>query len=610
MQEICEMIRDTEALAKEGKIEEALEVFLDTIDEYRPINEELADEAAFQMGWFLFEQYFYAESIETWRKLQSKGYHSEEISQLMEEAFLVPNTEEFQKIYEENLNKCKEQIHTREICSYGELPYAFIPVADGEYYLYERSSRQIGEKIIVNRKYSDDEILSGENAFDTIIFWKDWDYAEPIKTKQRSRKQMVCFLSNGTLPFAYLQLPEFGKLFENEWHIFGCLEDMQEFFHDHREASLPRLYQGIQGDAELFRKWIEAEHSFRCSPKGKDGRNVLLTIGIPSYNRGHRALENIKHLQKSSYDSEVEFLICDNCSQADVEGYQEIERLAEADSRITYYRFPEHPGGNISFAEVVNRAAGKFCCMLSDEDMIYLDNIWKYLFLIQKYGENLGFIKAAGEGYYRDNTNKYFEKGEKAFWEVFWTLNYLSGCIFSTDAHQELKLNELYGWFTEIGNPNPFAKSYPHNAAAMRCAIEKDIYTCGEMLFQEGKDENIQNIPGEKQMLDFARVDRRLQQLRGVTEFLNEWKNMLSPEVIKNSYMRAVGKVFMLVDLIRRQGRIVECDFQDAHDRILRASIEGIKELKVEVTDREYADIIALFSSWHMEYYEKSIEET
>lgn len=613
MQEICEIIRETEMLAKEGKLEQALELFLDAIDAYQPLNSKLADEVAFQMGWFLFEQQFYVESLETWKKLQNKGYRQKDISQIVEEAFLTSNEKEFQAIYGKNLEKYREQIHTSKSYGYGELPIRFLPVADGSYFLYDKNNGLIGGKISAAKlEISEDEIFDGENVFDTVVFWKDWDYEEPIKGKQRNRKQMACFLSEDAVPFSYLQLPEFGELFQGGWQIFDSLDGMKCFFHEHGELYLPRLYKGIQGDAELFREWIEEEHHYRCSKAGRNGRNILLTVGIPSFNRGHRALENIRHLQKLPYDSEVEFLVCDNCSTANTEGYREIERLAETDSRITYYRFPDKPGGNISFAETVNRASGKFCCMLSDEDLLCLENVWKYLYLFQKYGNDIGFVKAAGILYYHDNKNKYFEKGTEAFWEVFWSLNYLSGCIFATDAHRNLKLHELYGWHEgDIGNRNPFAKAYPHNAAAMRCSLEENVYTCKEVLFCEGKDEFSESKAnsGEKVMLGFARVDSRLLQLSGLVSFLNEWKELLAPDLIKQSYVRAVNKVFMLVDIIRQQGWIVECSFQDAHDRILRGVIEKIKELEADVSDKEYVYMIILFSKWYREYYRQSIEE-
>ncbi len=91
MQEINGIISSAEKLAREGQVGQALELFLDAIDRYQLIDGELADEIAFQMGWFLFGQNLYIESLETWKKLQEKGYRRETISQIVEEAFIEPN---------------------------------------------------------------------------------------------------------------------------------------------------------------------------------------------------------------------------------------------------------------------------------------------------------------------------------------------------------------------------------------------------------------------------------------------------------------------------------------------------------------------------------------
>lgn len=607
MRTISEIVEDAEELAQKGDIAQALEVFLDAIDAYQIQNSEMADEMAFQMGWFLFDQHFYQESVEIFKKLQEIGYHKEEIAEIVEEAFIAPNIWEFETAYQKNIVKFKTQIHKREICSFKELPYLFLPIADGVYYLYDKNTKLIGEKITTCRKEcSDDYIFNGENAFDTTVFWKDWNYADPVEIKQKNRNQIVCFLSEDNVPFTYLQMPEFEGLFQDAWFLFEKVDIMESFFHNHRELSIPRLYKGIQADTELFRKWIDTEHKFRCSKEGRTNREILLTIGIPSYNRGHRALGNIQHLQKLSYDSEVEFLVCDNCSQENVEGYQEIKRLAERDSRITYYRFPQNPGNNPSPAETVKRASGKFCCLLSDEDLIYLDNLWKYLYLIQRYGDTVGFICAAGEGYYRNNENKQYNKGDIAFDRVFWSLNYTSGLIFHTDLYRKQRLYDLYRWQMEHGENNYFRRGYPHNAAAMRCSLEANIYICGELMFQEGKEDEIsesyKDIDGKK-VLEFSTVENRLKQLSGVVTLLNEWKNMLSESTRKDCYQKAVGKVFMLIDLIRRQGRVIECSFPQAYYRILITAVEEIQKLDVNLEDREYAEMIVTFSYFYLEYF-------
>ncbi len=297
-----------------------------------------------------------------------------------------------------------------------------------------------------------------------------------------------------------------------------------------------------------------------------------MTIGIPSYNRGHRALENIRHLQNLSYDAEVEFLVVDNCSQLNVEGYQEIEKMAETDSRITYYRFPDKPGDNPSPAETVKRAAGR--------------------------------------GYYHSNTNQRYIKGEEAFGRVFWALNYMSGLVFCTDIYHKLKLYGLYCWETGNGKGNYFKRGYPHNAAAMRCSIEADVYTCGELLFQEGKEDKVsasyQKLAGN-QVLEFATVENRLKQLKGIVALLNEWKGMISQKQAADCYGRAIGKVFFLIDLYRQQGGVIECSYQEAHRKIIREGIKGIEEL--EVGDKEYADIVISVSYWFTEYMKACKEE-
>lgn len=600
-----------EQLAQKGEIEQALELFLDAIDGQMMADDGQAEEVAYQMGWFLFQHHFYEECLETWRKLQQKGYRREEISQTVEEAFVAPNEKEFQGIYDSNLEKYKTNIHTEDVPLFKELPDWLLPAGEGVYYLFGKKDKVIGEKITASvQPCTDDEIFNGENAFDTTIFWKDWDYEDPLKGKRRNRKQVSCFLSEGGMAFSYLQFPEFQELFQEGWHIFSSLESMKDFFHNNQGIPLPRIYKGIRGDAGLFQEWIGTEHKFRCTKEGRDKGNILLTIGIPSYNRGHRALENIRHLQNLSYDAEVEFLVVDNCSQLNVEGYQEIEKMAETDSRITYYRFPDKPGDNPSPAETVKRASGRFCCLLSDEDLVYLDNVWKYLYLIQKYGDTVGFINAAGRGYYHSNVNQRYTKGEEAFGRVFWALNYMSGLVFCTDIYHKLKLYGLYCWETGNGKGNYFKRGYPHNAAAMRCSIETDVYTCGELLFQEGKEDKVsasyQKLAGN-QVLEFATVENRLKQLKGIVALLNEWKGMISQKQAADCYGRAIGKVFFLIDLYRQQGGVIECSYQEAHRKIIREGIKGIEEL--EVGDKEYADIVISVSYWFTEYMKACKEE-
>ena len=95
----------------------------------------------------------------------------------------------------------------------------------------------------------------------------------------------------------------------------------------------------------------------------------------------------------------------------------------------------------------------------------------------------------------------------------------------------------------------------------------------------------------------------------GLIALLNEWKDMLSPEVIKNSYRRAANKLFVLIDLIREKEGLIECSFLEAHNAVLRAVVERIQDLEVEVDDADYADMITLFSFWYIKYSKLCKEE-
>lgn len=606
MKLVKDVVKNAQQLLIEGELEQAIEVYLDAIDLYKNKNEELADEIAFQMAYFLMEQKFLTESIEIWKKLQTKGTHLDNIAQIIEDMFIIPTESSFQNIYNYNLEKYRKNIFFSSCCDYSSLPYRFIPTSDGIYYLYHKNDRKIGDRINIpsNNFYTEKDIFNNENSFDTILFDEEWDFETPIILKQQDPKRLICFLTSGKQHLCYLQLPEFSEIFQDSWYIFRHPNDMQEFFHHNKSISLPRKYIGSETNVKTHMNFIRQEHIYRCSKIGRDKDNILLTIGIPSYNRGHRALANIKHLQELPYDSEIEFLVCDNCSTVNTEGYQEIQRLAKSDSRITYYHFPNNPGNNLSAAKAIEQASGKFCCLLSDEDLIQLENVWKYLSIIRKYDNSLSMILGSGVEYYQNNENKFYPKGIQAFDRTFWTLNYISGLMFHTNMFHKL---QLYRWWEEYFEINNFVKEYGHNAIAMRLALEGNIYICGEGLFREGESDiqtSYEDV-GNGKILRYATAKKRLEQLCGLVMLLNDWKSKLSPKIVKVEYQNAVEKVFFLLFLHGKLIGNVEISFQEAYDRVLRKSLELLSDLEVPISGVEFADFVNTFYIIYTEYCQK-----
>ncbi|MCI8282117.1 MAG: glycosyltransferase family 2 protein [Lachnospiraceae bacterium] len=604
MKEIKLLIENAKKLSQSGHLEQALALFMDEISECEESQVEDAAEIKFQLAYFLFEERCYDNAVIVWKDLLENGYRTKDTVSIVEEAFLAPNDKEFEAFYQKNCLKYQMQIMVEKKWAYKDLPYRFIPVADHIYYVYDFENKRILQKLELGPS-QEEEASDKENLYDSVLLWDSWDYGLPIQIKKREQNQSIYFLSKIPSHLCYLQLPEFDGLFHASWYMFDAAKTLQEFFHIHTEIPLPRLYGGSEERFPIYQDWIQQAHEYRCTKEGRNNNRVLLTFGIPSFNRGHRALKNVKHMQNLFFDSEVEFLVVDNCSIENVEGYQELERLAESDSRITYYRFPENPGENNSTYEVLNRAAGTFCCLLSDEDFIYLDNVYYYLQLLRKYEETVGFVCGAGAVYYEDNEEQIFSKGEEAFVRIMWRLNYLSGLIFKTSMFHDLN---MYQWLVERRESNPFVYAYGHNALAMRFSFERDIYMCGINLFREGKDEgtvHMKELDGTGQnILSYATYEQRRLQFQGCIQLFNEWKERVSIRFLQKCYLLVLKKVMNLFYVHKKVSGNIDIGFQEAADNILAYAIEEIYRLGIPISNEELYAIITAMIDIHAEFSE------
>ena len=93
--------------------------------------------------------------------------------------------------------------------------------------------------------------------------------------------------------------------------------------------------------------------------------NPLVSICLPTYNRGSQLRDNLESVLRQDY-APLEILISDNASTDDTE--RVCRALAAADSRVRYVRHPENLGvhGNHNFC--MDEAKGEFLCFLHDHD--------------------------------------------------------------------------------------------------------------------------------------------------------------------------------------------------------------------------------------------------
>lgn len=102
-----------------------------------------------------------------------------------------------------------------------------------------------------------------------------------------------------------------------------------------------------------------------------DRSELLVTIGIPTYNRADRYMRDALRSALAQTYSNLEIIVSDNCSK---DGTTELVNSFN-DPRIRYFRHEKNIGANNNFNFALNQAKGKYFLLLQDDDLIDADFI-------------------------------------------------------------------------------------------------------------------------------------------------------------------------------------------------------------------------------------------
>jgi len=94
----------------------------------------------------------------------------------------------------------------------------------------------------------------------------------------------------------------------------------------------------------------------------------LVSVCIPTFNRGKLLLRAVQKLQSCSYQN-LEIIISDNASSDETQSIA--EGLCAADTRVKYFRHPQNQGPSKNFNYARAQATGKYFLWHGDDD--YLD---------------------------------------------------------------------------------------------------------------------------------------------------------------------------------------------------------------------------------------------
>lgn len=522
-----------------------------------------------------FENGVYDAALEAFILAYTKEYEQEWVLENIYNCYMAGNEAEFQKNY--------ELWNTGEKPAYENLTLDFIPYREGEYYIFDKeiqNFRGIFSMDMVNSAKRQEDLRQMEfSALALAMYW-DWSSIPGILAEAGFHKiYAVCQDMNKCASF--FKLPELAEYAGNIM-LFSDMEEFQRYFHEHTSVYLPKICMGTEDGKKELLDIINKEHAYRLTPEGRNTDNVLLTIGIPTYNRGNLLLERIKNLLPMSYDAEIEIVVSKNGMEQYQDEYGEVARIPDA--RLAYF---DHGRGLVyweNWRYVVEMSHGKYVVFVSDEDDVAVGALEHYLRLLDEFPQT-SVIRARTMMQHSQITDQsYKKKGVDAFINLFLTQNYLSGLIVRRKDFIEEDFARL-----DRFSDNEFYRSYPHEWWCAVLSRKGDSLKEPVILVHEGESADA-NKDGEITLQYYATYESRLKQFDGIIEFLH-WYMGEDADVdgIVLGLQYAIYKTVYLFGMARKLGH--DCEhFHEWMDRLIAKAMKAIDEF--DLNDMQKAVVL------------------
>ncbi|MDR3594097.1 glycosyltransferase [Clostridium sp.] len=565
-------------------------------------NENLAF-AYYEYALLLFETYWYEESLYMFNHAYNLNYKKKEIKDLIYNHFITTKLTEFKIAYEDNLNQYNSDHINISKYKYEDLLLDFIPITDNKYYIYDKELDQFNGFIDFSEEnISDEEKFKFDDDFSDILIIDEWNLSNIKPVMNTAKDKVIYYLCESPLKMlSFFKIPNILDEYLNNVVLFESKDMLSKFFRKHRNIYLPHII--LAGDIEILKQrekevqeLINQEHSYRLSINGRYSNNILLSICIPTWNRGHRALECIKSLMKLKYDSEIEFLISNNGSKKTTEYYDEIEKLSHSDSRITYFKFESNQGFFKNFCNTLKIASGKFILLVSDEDMVVNEILPQYMSILNS-NQTFGVLRSKTKQYYSHiNEDLYIKAGDDAILNFFVRNNYLTGIIYNREIIQKYN---LINFITNNEN-NLSCILYPHMWLDSAILVHADFMQKATMLCIEGTQELqsqtdalSENTLKEDKFFILAKLNNipihssyqsRIEQHKSWIDLINQLP-INNHKTRISLYMQLCWKTNFLTSVIKDIYIKSDYDWDKIYDEIYTCCIQGISKLNINLDE-------------------------
>lgn len=476
-------------------------------------------------------------------------------------ALLNSQAEKLKSTYSTNISRLKECNYHGKLPSYEDLTTLFVgnsePEPDTTFTFYAQDvgfdgkeyERAPDKKLALNKiprgEFGDCLLVGSWNIFDIYAFVQD--------AKQKGKKAYIG-ISDTQKFFASLQGITIQPHLLSGAVIFDTAEAMKEYFAT-TEHYLPKHIIGPDSSNSLWLQAIEDVHGRRINSEGNTGKrnNVILSIAIPTYNRGKRALDSVLWHLDTCYDEEIEIVVSNNGTKNETKSYyDEIAQIS--DSRLNYHEFDENQGFALNCCKVCEMASGQYVLFMSDEDLIDLDNLPQILNVLGS-DDNIAVVRTSTLSQGKAPHLGRFRAGKEALISFMLTSNYISGNIFNTRLIQQSRSLD----FVRSNLENEVCFFYPHMVWELFLSQYSDMIGLDTILIREGKAEKQDMGDSEvgkgskTTMPTYATIESRLKQHAGflnIFKSMHVWNNDFA--LLRQMYVKLCSKTIFLVRLSSR----------------------------------------------------------
>lgn len=600
MNNLDKILDETNQLKYENDQEKACIKYYNLILELEKIQFKEINKLYYECAMLLFNNSYYEDSVLFLSKAYYANYKKREIKEFIFENFIEPNRSEFCETLKKNMRKYSSIYPGSYIkaISYEELPLEFIPITKNRYFIFDLELDNFNEIIDFSEEALTNTIKhEDEDEFSDMLLIDDFNLENVKRYMMSSSDKKIYYYSlNPIKTLCFLKLPNIIEEYLKNIIIFNSFDMLKKYFRNNLDVYIPNILFDLS-DKKLMdiqksvNEILKEEHDYRLSEEGRCRTNILLSICIPTWNRGNLALNNVKTLLQLPYDSEIEFVISDNGSTKYMDEYAEIKKIA--DSRVKYFRFDENMGAIINFENVITIANGKFALLLSDEDKINLESLGHYMSLLKR-NHKIGLIRSATSNVYTNLENGYFSAGYDALKNIFLRNNYISGMIYNRKLFNEYDVKQ----FVSDNSDNAACIFYPHMCWDSIMALHGDVILDKNVLVLEGKSvlqeqivigireddsfikENISKELGNRPV--YLTYENRISQHYGFIELIN-YLNINSIEVIITLYIMLCYKTNFLVSLVKDIYLENGYDLNFIYDKLLECCLTGVKHLDINL---------------------------